>query len=234
MSFGRKKKEQETTLEHRDTRLIQYAEALAAVRTMSGERERIGAYLFGFFWMRTRIASFYSLLICADEGRWEKWEATTVGQGIVECIIQLLNDVRANTEEGEADIEKIKSMILLPFYRFFGETTFKPLGGDANAIVAEMETLFRDDGPIWNDSDWRDMVMAHLLKVFDGMFDRSETQEEVIDYLCKRWSVDTERYERLREKIYTQQETIAMADKLAEMLAKAGQGPFADSPGDAD
>lgn len=229
MFFGRKETEQEKMVEHLETRLEQYTEEIVAPRLLNLHQ------CMGIFWMRTQIASFYFLLICADENKYgdEEWEATGFAQYILSGMIPHLNGFYFNTEEGEVELEKLRSMTLLPFYRFFGETMFKPLGGDANAIVAEMETFFRDDGSIWDDSDWRDMVMAHLLKVFDGAYDRSETQEEVIDYLCKRWNVDVERYERLSEKIYTKQETIAMADKIADMLAKAGKVSFVDPPIDA-
>lgn len=115
-------------------------------------------------------------------------------------MIDALQELSGNTEETEVELQKIRSMTLPPFYCFIGETTFKPLGDDADAIIAEIEEILHEDAPVWNNRGWRDMVMAYLLKDFDGLLSCCEAQAQVIDYLCERWKIDDEKYERLSEK----------------------------------
>lgn len=191
--------------------------------------------VFGLFWMRTRVASLFFLLICADMiGPLDQvQQSTTRAYLVLRGMLDALQELSVDTEEKETELEKMKSLTLSPFYCFIGETTFKPLSNDADAVIAEIEGILHEDAPVWNNRGWRDMVMAYLLKIFDGLYSCCEAQTEVIDYLCERWKIDDEKREGLVEKIYTEKEILARADKIADMLVKAGKVSFVYPPSDA-
>lgn len=244
MLFGRRRAEREAWEAKEaamDLKLKQMKQRVAIIDKYFDEMIEVPEHgsskqAFGLFWMRTRIAALFFLLICADKDGYsdQVQQSTTRAYLAFRGMLDALQELSIDTEEKETELEKIRSVTLSPFYCFIGETTFKPLGDDVDAVIAELEEILREDAPVWNNRGWRDMVMAYLLKHFDGLYSRCEAQKKAIDYLCERWKIDDEKCERLTEKIYTEKEILTRADKIADTLVETGKVSFIDLPGDTD
>lgn len=115
------------------------------------------------------------------------------------------------------EVQEWQEAILHEFYAFCGEMTFKPLAGNANAVIAEIEKVLRDERLFTESKDWQDVIMASLLENFGDARKCSETQAEVMDYLCKRWNIDEDR--RAELMAIEEKDIEAMSEKVIMEIA---------------
>lgn len=176
-----------------------------------------------FFDFCTVLTKFLFLLICADdpgENEATAWARESLNQWVsaIENIAEVISRKIEQLPEGVTKEISKRGRQLEPPYRFFGETMFKPLVGDANAVIAEMEKVMTDKPAISEDRVGRDIIMNILLESFGNPRKCCETQEEIIYYLCKRWNISDERYQELKGKCVTAEEIEAMLDRIAKNL----------------